>query len=203
MEGRPRCRRSTSAVLTGANPDHRSRRAGAVLVDPHHQRHPARSPTRLISLERHALGVPDGGEHHPAAAIGCVLDPPPAILMLTPLLMPLVKVLGIDPVHFGIMMRVNLAIGMFTAAVRPQHLGRADRCSACRWRRSIAAFCPSLWVQIAALLIITYWPGRVTHPYTRTLTSGRTLMMRRIRDARRRQPCGGRDAASGHRAGGR
>lgn len=46
--------------------------------------------------------------------IGCVLDPLSAILLLTPLLIPVVKALGIDTVHFGIIMTVNLAIGLFT-----------------------------------------------------------------------------------------
>ncbi len=46
--------------------------------------------------------------------VGCILDPLSAILLLTPLLIPVVKALGIDTVHFGIVMTVNLAIGLFT-----------------------------------------------------------------------------------------
>lgn len=34
--------------------------------------------------------------------------------LLTPLLVPIVKALGIDPIHFGIIMTANLSIGMFT-----------------------------------------------------------------------------------------
>ena len=45
--------------------------------------------------------------------VGCFLDPLSAILLLTPLLVPLVKALGIDTVHFGIVVTVNLAIGLF------------------------------------------------------------------------------------------
>lgn len=47
-------------------------------------------------------------------AIGCVLDPTSAILVLAPLLVPIAIALGIDPIHFGVIMTVNLAIGMFT-----------------------------------------------------------------------------------------
>lgn len=47
-------------------------------------------------------------------AIGCVLDPTSAILVLAPLLVPIAISLGIDPIHFGVVMTVNLAIGMFT-----------------------------------------------------------------------------------------
>jgi len=46
-------------------------------------------------------------------AVGCVLDPLSAILLLTPLLVPVIKALGVDPIHFGIIMTVNLAIGLF------------------------------------------------------------------------------------------
>lgn len=45
--------------------------------------------------------------------VGSVLEPPAAILILTPLLTPIVYKAGIDPLHFGIIVTVNLAIGMF------------------------------------------------------------------------------------------
>ena len=45
--------------------------------------------------------------------VGCFLDPLSAILLLTPLLIPMVKAIGIDVVHFGIIVTVNLAIGLF------------------------------------------------------------------------------------------
>ena len=46
-------------------------------------------------------------------AVGCFLDPLSAILLLSPLLVPIVKSVGIDTVHFGIVVTVNLAIGLF------------------------------------------------------------------------------------------
>ena len=45
--------------------------------------------------------------------VGCFLDPLSAILLLSPLLVPIVKAAGIDTVHFGIVVTVNLAIGLF------------------------------------------------------------------------------------------
>jgi C4-dicarboxylate transporter DctM subunit len=45
--------------------------------------------------------------------VGSFMDPISAILLLTPLLVPLVKALGVDPVHFGIIFAVNLGIGLF------------------------------------------------------------------------------------------
>ncbi|MBV8653662.1 MAG: TRAP transporter large permease [Alphaproteobacteria bacterium] len=45
--------------------------------------------------------------------VGSFMDPIAAILLLTPLLLPVVKALGIDPVQFGIIVSVNLGIGLF------------------------------------------------------------------------------------------
>ena len=45
--------------------------------------------------------------------VGSFMDPLSAILLLTPLLVPLVKALGVDPIHFGIIFAVNLGIGLF------------------------------------------------------------------------------------------
>ncbi len=49
--------------------------------------------------------------------IGCFIDPASAILVMTPLLVPVVSAAGVDLIHFGIIMTVNLAIGMFTPPV--------------------------------------------------------------------------------------
>lgn len=49
--------------------------------------------------------------------VGMVMDTGPAILILTPILLPLVVSVGFDPVHFGIIMVVNLAIGFVTPPV--------------------------------------------------------------------------------------
>jgi C4-dicarboxylate transporter DctM subunit len=46
-------------------------------------------------------------------AVGCFLDPLSAILLLTPLLIPVARALNVDTVHFGIVIMVNLAIGLF------------------------------------------------------------------------------------------
>ena len=45
---------------------------------------------------------------------GSFLEPPAAILILTPLLLPIVTAAGVNPVHFGIIMAVNLSIGLYT-----------------------------------------------------------------------------------------
>ena len=45
--------------------------------------------------------------------VGSLLEPPAAILVLTPLLTPLAQKMGLDPIHFGLVVTVNLAIGLF------------------------------------------------------------------------------------------
>ena len=47
-------------------------------------------------------------------AIGMVMDIGPVIVIMAPILLPIIKALGIDPIHFGIFMVVNLAISMAT-----------------------------------------------------------------------------------------
>jgi tripartite ATP-independent transporter DctM subunit len=49
--------------------------------------------------------------------LGTLMDMSPLILILTPILLPVVKVLGVDPVHFGMIMMVNLGIGLITPPV--------------------------------------------------------------------------------------
>ncbi|AZU62000.1 TRAP transporter large permease [Neobacillus mesonae] len=50
-------------------------------------------------------------------AVGLVMDLTPAILIFTPVFLPLVKLAGIDPVYFGIIMVINLCIGLITPPV--------------------------------------------------------------------------------------
>ena len=45
------------------------------------------------------------------------MDMSPLILILTPILLPVVKLMGVDPVHFGMIMMVNLGIGLITPPV--------------------------------------------------------------------------------------
>ena len=49
--------------------------------------------------------------------VGTALDMTPTILLLTPVLMPLVKAAGIDPVYFGVLFIINNAIGLLTPPV--------------------------------------------------------------------------------------
>ena len=46
--------------------------------------------------------------------VGCFMEPVVAILILTPVFMPMIRQLGIDPIHFGVVMVLNLMIGLLT-----------------------------------------------------------------------------------------
>ena len=90
--------------------------------------------------------------------MGSFLEPPAAILILTPLLLPLVVAEGVNPIHFGIIMAVNLSVGMYTPpfglnlftsqAVFQRPLGLIYR-----------GVLPFLALNFATLLVITYVPA--------------------------------------------
>ena len=90
--------------------------------------------------------------------MGSFLEPPAAILILTPLLLPLVVAEGVNPIHFGIIMAVNLSIGMYTPpfglnlfasqAVFQTPLGNIYR-----------GVLPFLAINFATLMVITYVPA--------------------------------------------
>lgn len=49
--------------------------------------------------------------------VGMVMDLTPTVLILTPVLMPLVKEAGIDPIYFGVMFIINCSIGLITPPI--------------------------------------------------------------------------------------
>jgi C4-dicarboxylate transporter, DctM subunit len=49
--------------------------------------------------------------------IGCVFEPLPAIVIFVPMMLPLIKSLGIDIIHFGLIVVLNLMIGLLTPPV--------------------------------------------------------------------------------------
>lgn len=91
-------------------------------------------------------------------AVGCLLDPASAIIILTPLLIPIVTALDIDLIHFGIIMVVNLEIGMFTPPFGlnifvVQSVLRAPLAAVYR------GVGPFIIVNLITLAIITYVPA--------------------------------------------
>ena len=90
--------------------------------------------------------------------VGCFIDPASAILILTPLLLPIATAIGIDPIHFGIIVTVNLSIGTFTPPFGvnifvAQSIFRVPLSSI------YAGVTPFIAVTVLGLMIITYWPA--------------------------------------------
>ena len=90
--------------------------------------------------------------------IGCFLDPTSAILVFAPLLAPIAISLGIDPIHFGIVMTVNLAIGMFTPPFG-LNIFVAQSVTGLPAHSLYRGVAPFVLVLVLALLIITYVPA--------------------------------------------
>ncbi len=89
--------------------------------------------------------------------IGCVMDIGSAILILAPILQPIAQAQGIDPVHFGIIMIVNLEIGYLTP---PLGLNLIVAMSAFReefWTICRAVL-PFLGLMVIGLIVVTFWP---------------------------------------------
>jgi tripartite ATP-independent transporter DctM subunit len=89
--------------------------------------------------------------------VGCLMDTTAAIIILTPVLLPVVSQAGVDPKLFGIVMCINLVIGMATPPVGVA-LYLASEIGKVRIERVIRAIWPLLLVQVAVLLFITYVP---------------------------------------------
>jgi len=89
--------------------------------------------------------------------VGCVMDIGSAILILAPMLMPLAVAQGIDPVHFGIIMVVNLEIGYLTP---PLGLNLIVALGA--FRENFWLICravvPFLLLMLVGLSVVSFWP---------------------------------------------
>jgi tripartite ATP-independent transporter DctM subunit len=93
--------------------------------------------------------------------VGCVMETTAALILLVPVLAPLTLQMGIDPMHFGVLVVVNLAIGMLTppvgiclfvsCGIAGITLGQIGR-----------AVIPFLLAAIAALFVASYWPPLTT-----------------------------------------
>lgn len=89
--------------------------------------------------------------------VGMFMEALAAIVILTPILLPIVTQLGVDPVHFGVIMVVNLAIGFITPPVGV-NLFVASGVANLRLERIAKAVMPMLGLMILLLLLVTYIP---------------------------------------------
>jgi C4-dicarboxylate transporter DctM subunit len=90
--------------------------------------------------------------------VGCFMEISAACIILAPILLPIVTALGVHPVHFGIIMCVNLAIGLATPPVGPT-LYVACRIAKTSMSEITKAIVPYLGASVVALLLITFIPA--------------------------------------------
>ena len=90
--------------------------------------------------------------------LGCLMDMAPLILICTPILLPVVLKLGVDPVHFGIMMLLNLGIGLLTPPV-----GSVLFVGCAVGKVKIEEVMKGIWpfygVMFAVLMLVTFIPA--------------------------------------------
>ncbi len=87
--------------------------------------------------------------------VGTWLDLSPAVIIFAPIFLPIVTAMGMDPVHFGVIMVVNLAIGLFTPPVGVC-LFVACGIAKISIASTVRAFIPFFIAMLVVLLMITY-----------------------------------------------
>ncbi len=96
-------------------------------------------------------------------AIGTAMDMTPTILIMTPVLMPVVKAAGIDPIYFGVLFIMNCAIGLITPPV-----GTVLNVTAGVGRMSmgevIRGVLPFMATQFFVMFLLVFFPALVTVP---------------------------------------
>jgi TRAP-type C4-dicarboxylate transport system permease large subunit len=92
--------------------------------------------------------------------VGCLMDPLAGMLIFIPVFMPLIKHVHIDPVHFGLVVVLNLMIGLLTPPVGYLLFMSAEMAEV-SIDAVIREVTPLLIALLAVLAISTFWPGMV------------------------------------------
>jgi len=92
--------------------------------------------------------------------VGCFMETIAAITILVPVLLPLMDKIGVDPVHFGLIMVLNLMIGLLTPPVG-MVLYILARVAGISFERATRACLPFLIPLLVSLALVTYWPSMV------------------------------------------
>ncbi len=90
--------------------------------------------------------------------VGMVMDTTPAILILSPILLPIVENIGVDPIQFGVVMIVNLAIGFVTPPIGV-NLFVASSLTDVSVMQIARKAAPMIGYFLLALLVLTFVPG--------------------------------------------
>jgi tripartite ATP-independent transporter DctM subunit len=90
--------------------------------------------------------------------LGCLMDMAPLILICTPILLPVVLKLGVDPVHFGMIMLLNLGIGLLTPPVGSV-LFVGCAIGKVKMEEVMRTIWPFYGVMFAVLMLVTFIPA--------------------------------------------
>lgn len=90
--------------------------------------------------------------------VGTFMDPTPAVLIFTPIFLPMCMSFGMHPVHFGVMMVMNLCVGTITPPVGPI-LFTGCKIANLKIEEVFSTLVPFFGVTIIALLLTTYIPA--------------------------------------------
>ncbi len=92
--------------------------------------------------------------------MGALMEAGAVLIIMTPILLPLAVSVGVDPLHLGVVMVLNLMIGVATPPVG-MSLFVTAHVAGIPLERLIRAILPFLVPLIVALGVVTYWPGLV------------------------------------------
>jgi len=93
--------------------------------------------------------------------VGCFVETNSAVVLLTPILVPAMVSVGIDPVHLGIILSVNLLIGILTPPMG-MAIYVVQKVSSIPFDRIVYRLWPMILILVAVLLLLTYIPSIVT-----------------------------------------
>ncbi|MBW8904294.1 MAG: TRAP transporter large permease subunit [Betaproteobacteria bacterium] len=96
-------------------------------------------------------------------AVGTAMDMTPTILILTPVLMPVVKAAGIDPVYFGVLFIINNAIGLITPPVGTV-LNTVAGVGRMKMDEVTRGMLPFMWAEFAMMFLMVLFPPLITVP---------------------------------------
>ena len=88
---------------------------------------------------------------------GMFIDTLSNILIFCPIFLPLATQIGVDPIHFGIFIITNLALGMVTPPMGVDLFVAANICK-CRFEKIMKGAIPFILINLVAVLLITYFP---------------------------------------------
>ncbi len=90
--------------------------------------------------------------------LGCIMDMAPLIFICTPILLPVARQIGMEPVHFGIIMIFSLAVGLCTPPVGSA-LFVGCAVGKISIERAVKAMMPMYFVMLGVLLLVAFFPG--------------------------------------------